>query len=64
MKKYNVLSETALSDVCPEGWIRAFLESEKSGMPGNLHRIGYPYDRACLAVPVPGGRRLRGLVAV
>ena len=47
MKKYNVLSETALSDVCPEGWIRAFLESEKSGMPGNLHRIGYPYDRAC-----------------
>ena len=47
MKKYNPLQEVRLNQVRPKGWILDFLQKQASGMPGNLHRIGYPYDRGC-----------------
>ena len=47
MKKYNVLEEVRMNQIRPKGWILDFLKKEASGMPGNLHKIGYPYDRAC-----------------
>jgi len=47
MKKYNQLSEVRLSEIKPSGWLALFLTAQASGMPGNLHRIGYPYTKAC-----------------
>ncbi len=47
MKTYNKLEETLASQISPKGWLYSFLEHEGKGMPGNLHKIGYPYDRFC-----------------
>lgn len=47
MKKYNQLSEVGLSHIRPEGWLKDFLKGQADGVPGNLHRIGYPFDREC-----------------
>lgn len=47
MKNFAKLHEIRLSGVKPLGWLRGFLEGEKTGMPGNLHRIGYPFDTGC-----------------
>lgn len=47
MKKYNKLSEVRMNQIRPKGWIFDFLKTEAAGMPGNLHKIGYPFDRAC-----------------
>ena len=47
MKKYNKLSEVRLNQIRPSGWILDFLKKQGEGIPGNLHKIGYPYDKAC-----------------
>lgn len=47
MKKFSKLNEVRLKDITPEGWLKRVLLSELDGMPGNLHKIGYPYDREC-----------------
>lgn len=47
MKNYNRLQEIRYSEVTPEGWLRDTLTAQKEGMPGNLHHIGYPFDRGC-----------------
>ena len=47
MKKYSKLNEIRLKDIKPEGWLEDTLQCEIDGMPGNLHKIGYPYDREC-----------------
>ncbi len=47
MKTYEKLREIKASQISPKGWLYDFLEAEGKGMPGNLHKIGYPYDRFC-----------------
>lgn len=47
MKKYNKFEEIRPSEIKIGGWLKNFLDGEGSGMPGNLHKIGYPYDRFC-----------------
>lgn len=47
MKKYNQLSEVRMNQIRPKGWILDFLKKQAEGVPGNLHKIGYPYDREC-----------------
>lgn len=41
-----------IKDILPSqidvgGWLHTFLEKQVHGMPGNLHRIGYPFDEPC-----------------
>ena len=47
MKKYSKLSEIRYEKVKPSGWLLKTLEAEKNGMPGNLDKIGYPFDTNC-----------------
>lgn len=47
MKKYSKLEEVRMNQIRPKGWILDFLKKQADGMPGNLHKIGYPYDRSC-----------------
>ena len=47
MKTYNKLQEIRFSEIIPKGWLREFLSAEKNGMPGNLHKIGYPFNTNC-----------------
>ena len=47
MRNYNKLNEIRFSEITPRGWQREFLNAEKNGMPGNLHKIGYPFDTNC-----------------
>ncbi len=47
MEKYNQFSEVRMNQIRPKGWILDFLKKQGEGIPGNLHKIGYPYDREC-----------------
>lgn len=47
MKTFDKLHEIRYSQVKPRGWLRETLAEEKSGMPGHLHEIGYPFDTEC-----------------
>lgn len=47
MKKYSKLGEIRYSQVKPLGWLKETLKAEKNGMPGNLDKIGYPFDTNC-----------------
>ena len=33
-----------LEDVVPSGWLREFLENQRSGMTGHPESMSYPYD--------------------
>ncbi len=47
MKYYGKFRDVRLSDITPEGSLRAGLEKEKNGLPGHLDEIGYPFDKPC-----------------
>lgn len=47
MKTYYAIRDALPSQLLVKGWMRDFLEKEVSGMPGNLHKIGYPFNEAC-----------------
>ena len=47
MKKFNKFNEVSLTKIKPQGWLKDFLRGQVEGMPGNLDRIGYPFDKAC-----------------
>jgi len=47
MKKYSKLNEIRLKNIKPEGWLRKTLQKEMEGMPGNLHKIGHPFNKSC-----------------
>ncbi len=47
MQKYSKFQEAKASQITPNGWLHNFLVNEGKGMPGNLHKIGYPYDKFC-----------------
>lgn len=47
MQTFNKLYEISYSEVKPKGWLRRALEAEKNGVPGNLDRIGYPFNTKC-----------------
>ncbi len=47
MEKYSQLYEARYSRIKPGGWLREILLAEKNGMPGNLDKIGYPFDTRC-----------------
>lgn len=47
IKKYSKLNEVRLKNIEPMGWLYKTLEYERSGIPGKLHEIGYPYNTGC-----------------
>ncbi len=47
MKKWNELQKVCITEIKPGGWMKEFLKGQAEGMPGNLDKIGYPFDKAC-----------------
>ena len=47
MKTYNAFHAVRLSQVRPEGWLKAMLEKQRDGFPGHLDEIGYPFNLPC-----------------
>jgi enterochelin esterase-like enzyme len=45
--RYAIFEKLKISDIHPEGWIREFLERQKSGLTGNIEAAGYPFN-TCL----------------
>ncbi|RLD53521.1 MAG: hypothetical protein DRI97_13300, partial [Bacteroidetes bacterium] len=41
---YSTFYKVKISDVQPEGWIREFLERQKSGLTGHIEVAGYPFN--------------------
>ncbi len=44
MKPFAVFDEVQLSQVEPEGWLRAYLEKQARGLTGHMAAAGYPFD--------------------
>jgi len=42
--QYNKFNKLNITDIEPEGWIKEFLERQKSGLTGNIDVAGYPFD--------------------
>lgn len=47
LKTYYKIEDSQPRSLHVGGWLRDFLEKERDGMPGNLNKIGYPFDREC-----------------
>ncbi len=47
MKYYGKFREVRFCDITPGGSLRTLLEKEKTGIPGHLNEIGYPFDKPC-----------------
>lgn len=47
MDTFGKLQEIKASQISPKGWLKNFLVAEGQGLEGNLHKIGYPFDRFC-----------------
>ncbi len=45
MKNYSKMERVGIRKITPEGWLRAFLSDQISGLTGNLEVAGYPFDR-------------------
>ncbi len=45
--KYAIFDKLKISEIQPQGWIREFLERQKSGLTGNIEVAGYPFN-TCL----------------
>ncbi len=45
VKNYGKFSEIRINKIKPEGWLKAFLDSQATGLTGNLEVAGYPFDR-------------------
>ncbi|MFP4444545.1 MAG: beta-L-arabinofuranosidase domain-containing protein, partial [Spirochaetia bacterium] len=49
---YNgIFRESPISSVCPQGWLRKFLETQISGLTGNIEAAGPPFDDAGWGLP-------------
>ncbi|MBQ4285631.1 MAG: glycoside hydrolase family 127 protein [Bacteroidales bacterium] len=44
---YAAFGEGLLPDITPQGWIRTFLERQRTGITGHPEALSYPYD-SCL----------------
>lgn len=42
--KYTTYSKLKISDIHPQGWIKEFLERQKSGLTGHIEVAGYPFN--------------------
>ncbi len=42
--EYTKFNKIKITDIHPQGWIKTFLERQKSGLTGNISVAGYPYD--------------------
>ncbi|MDY3846600.1 MAG: glycoside hydrolase family 127 protein [Eubacteriales bacterium] len=47
MRNYYRIKDARPSEIEVGGWIRDFIKKEGYGMPGNLGKIGYPFNRSC-----------------
>ena len=52
---HAAFSRLAITQLTPRGWIREFLERQRSGLTGNIERAGYPFDTCLWA-----GERMEG----
>ncbi|MCK5694107.1 MAG: hypothetical protein KAI08_14690, partial [Bacteroidales bacterium] len=41
---FSTFYKVKISDIQAEGWIREFLERQKSGLTGNIEVAGYPFN--------------------
>ena len=42
--EYNKFNKLKIVNIHPQGWIKTFLERQKTGLTGNINVAGYPYD--------------------
>jgi len=42
--EYNTFNKLKITDIHPQGWIKDFLEKQKTGLTGNIEVAGYPFD--------------------
>ena len=42
--EFNQFNLLKITEIHPQGWIKTFLERQKSGLTGNIKVAGYPYD--------------------
>ena len=42
--EFNTFNKIKITDIHPQGWIKTFLERQKSGLTGNIAVAGYPFD--------------------
>ena len=45
--QYATFTDGLLPDITPKGWIRTFLERQRSGITGHPEALSYPYN-SCL----------------
>lgn len=58
MKNTHGWAEVPLNSIRPEGWVRTFLENQRSGLTGHLEVAGYPFDtKGWLSDHLPLGER-------
>jgi len=42
--EYSTFNKLKITDIQPQGWIKEFLERQKTGLTGNIEVAGYPFD--------------------
>lgn len=41
---FNIFNKLKITDINPNGWLREFLERQKTGLTGNIQVAGYPFN--------------------
>ncbi|KXA94200.1 hypothetical protein AKJ65_05080 [candidate division MSBL1 archaeon SCGC-AAA259E19] len=64
MKSYAKFVQLPISSIEPEGWLRHYLEKQRTGLTGKLEETGFPFDTSAWASPKVGEKERQKVVAL